>query len=233
MASSPISLPRRAARAAFKLGRPLYYRFLFERSPRWAARVRALEAEFGCGDAPQRRADWEEQYRGRGWEFMRRGDEQARYALVACALWRHRPGGTTLDLGCGEGLLRDWLRPLGGGRYVGVDLAAQAIDAAAARSLPGESWVVAAAEEYTPAESFDAVVFNESLYYLDDPVAGALRAAAWLAPGGILVVSMFDTPRAAAITRALDRRLALRTRWRLRQRRGGWTIGVYQPRASG
>jgi SAM-dependent methyltransferase len=228
-APAPSRLPRRLARLGFKLARPLYYRWLFDRSPRWAARVRALELDFGCGDSPQPRDTWEEQYREHGWDFLRQGDEQARYALVACALWRHRPGGAVLDLGCGAGLLRDWLRPLGGGRYVGVDLSREAIVEARARALAGESFVVAAVEDYAPAESFDAVVFNESLYYLDDPIAGARRTIAWLTPGGILLVSMFDTPRAAAIARGLDRRLALRTRWRLSQRRGGWTISVYQP----
>jgi SAM-dependent methyltransferase len=192
-----------------------------------ARRVRALEREFACGDAPQRHDAWEEQYRRGGWEFLKGGDEPARYALIAGCLWSLRPGGAVLDLGCGEGLLRHWLRPLGGGRYVGVDLSAEAIRRAAEGARPEESYVAAAVEEYTPRESFDAVVFNESLYYLEDPVAQALRAVPWLAADGVLLISMFDSPRTAAIARALDRRLALRARWRLGQRRGSWTISVY------
>jgi 2-polyprenyl-3-methyl-5-hydroxy-6-metoxy-1,4-benzoquinol methylase len=108
-----------------------------------------------------------------------------------------------LDIGCGEGLLRDRLRVHGYRRFVGVDLSEEAVRAARAGADARDEFVAAAAETFTPHERFDAVVFNECLYYLDDPVGVAGRYREFLAPGGALVVSMFRARRSSAIQRLL------------------------------
>src|SRR3954453_14901971 len=183
-----MDLSHKAARKAFKPVYLLYYRFLFGRrfpfADRLAARVRAFEAATGRGDAPLSKEAWEEQYRQGGWEFMRRLDEVARYSLIAGYLHHLKPGGSVLDVGSGEGLLADHLRPYGYARYHGIDLSEAAIAQAASRAGERTTFAAADAETYVPPGTFDAVVFNECVYYFNDPVGSVRRYEPCLEPGG-------------------------------------------------
>jgi len=225
-----MSPARRLERLIFRLLRPAYYRLRFGHSgpagriDRW---MMASERRFGAGDAPAAASDWEDQYRGGRWSYLHGDDEAARYEVIAGFLARLRPGGSVLDVGCGEAILRDWLRPLGYAAYVGVDLSEAALAAARRGAEARDCLVAADAESYQPDSVFDAIVFNEVLYYLDDPLAAAQRYARSLADGGVLVISMFDSPRTRAIARHLARRLRRREAVRLRQPRGAWTVTVY------
>jgi len=74
--------------------------------------------------------------------------------------------------------------------------------------------VCRALEDYAPAprERFAAIVFNEVLFFTDAPDAMLARYRDWLEPDGIVVVSMYQTPRpdsgavrqVEAVWRALD-----------------------------
>ena len=141
------------ARKAFKPVYLFYYRFLFGRrfpfAEGLAARVRAFEAATGRGDAPLGKEAWEEQYRRGSWDFMRRLDEVARYSVIAGYLHHLKPGGSVLDVGSGEGLLADHLRPLGYSRFLGVDLSEAAIAQAAGRRDATTAFAAADAETST------------------------------------------------------------------------------------
>src|SRR5262249_47190801 len=86
----------------------------------WTARVRG-------GRTTQ--ATWDRQYARGEWEGLKSVEESERYRHVAdlCRLGHVRP--TILDVGCGEGVLLDWLLHVTGAmpRYVGIDLSAEAI----------------------------------------------------------------------------------------------------------
>ena len=218
---------------AWKLLYLAYYPLLWNRkfpgSARLAAGIRAFEMRTGRGDAPVARAAWEEQYRAGTWDFLRGRDELARYAVLVGYLQALRPGGSVLDVGCGDGQLRERLRPLGYSRFVGVDLAAAAIARAAAVADPQARFVAADAELWSPpaGELFDAIVFNECLYYFDRPVATAVRYQRHLQPGGLLLVSMFESRRSRAIARDLRAAWSLLEEVRVRHAKGTWIIGLY------
>jgi SAM-dependent methyltransferase len=89
-----------------------------------------------------------------------------------------RPG--VLDVGCGDGTLYRRLRSHGYSRYVGIDLSPRAVALAAADAR----FCMADATAYRPEGPFDAIVFNEILYYLHQPVAEVARYAESLAGGG-------------------------------------------------
>lgn len=233
-----MGLFHRAARKLFKGPYRLYYRLLFGRSfpgsRRLAAWVRAYERVSGRGDVPLSRQAWEEQYRRDGWEFLRRLDESPRYSLIAGYLRHLRPGGSILDVGCGEGLLCDWVRPHGYSRYTGIDLASEAVERAAARTDDRTSFLAADAQDYTPPESYDAIVFNECLYYFDDPLVVFERYRRSIAaPGGVLIVSLFRSPRTAALLRCLERSFPLLEAARVENRRGTWEVAVFAAGAAG
>jgi SAM-dependent methyltransferase len=228
------SLSRKFLRRA---GSPLarfYYRFLFGGNGplaaacgRWVSR---WEETSSRGDVPVDSGTWDEQYGSGHWSFLRNPSELARYAALAAFCRKLTPGRTILDVGCGEGILRDRLRAGGDSRYVGVDLSAVAIEAARRDARPGETFVVADAESYTPAERFDAVVLNECLYYFREPLAQAERYLGMTSPEGSLIVSMFESPRTRAILRILEERLPRLERLRLEGPAGAWLLAAFRPR---
>jgi 2-polyprenyl-3-methyl-5-hydroxy-6-metoxy-1,4-benzoquinol methylase len=224
------------ARRAFKPVYIVFYKFLFGRrfpgSERLAARVRAFEAATGRGDAPLGKQAWEDQYRQGKWELMRGLDEVARYAVIAGYLHHLKPGGSVLDVGSGEGLLADHLRPLGYSRFLGVDLSEAAVLQAAGRQDATTAFAAADAEAYTPTGRWDAVVFNECVYYFADPVGSVRRYEAFLEPGGIFIVSTFRSRRADVIVKRLLESCRLLEESAITNRKGTWVVRVLEPSVS-
>jgi 2-polyprenyl-3-methyl-5-hydroxy-6-metoxy-1,4-benzoquinol methylase len=217
-------------RRAFKLLYWLYYSLLFGRrypGSAWLARrVTAWEGTTGRGDAPVGKGAWDEGYRAGRWAFMRELDEAARYAVIAAFVRRLAPGGAVLDVGCGEGLLVDELRPQGYRRYLGIDVSEAAIAQAAGRADAGTTFVAADAEGEPAAGPWDVVVFNESVYYFRDPVATVRRYEDVLAASGSFVVSTFRSRRAEAVVRALLRRYREVEATTVSNAKGRWTVRI-------
>ncbi len=222
------------ASRAFKPVYWLYYSLLFGRRFPGAAwlrdRVWEWERSTGRGDAPAAKGDWEEQYRAGRWDFMRGLDEVARYGVIAVFVQRLARGGAVLDVGCGEGLLADQLRPHDCRRYLGIDVSEAAIAQAAARADASTSFAAADAETAPPPDGpWDVVVLNESVYYFHQPLATLQRYETVLAEGGAFVVSTFRSRRADAVVRTLLGRYRLLEATTVSNAKGSWTVRVLAP----
>ena len=187
-----------------------YYEFLFGThspfSDRLATRVLAWEQRRGKGDAPIPKALLERQYESGHWDFLRGLGEQGRFSVVAGYVNAFASEGAVLDVGCGEGLL--FQRLSSQTRYLGLDLSAAAI--ARASATGAGSFICGDAENYVPTDTYDAIVFNESLYYFTDPLGTAARYFAALRANGVVIVSTYArSRRARSILRALKRRYVL------------------------
>jgi len=135
-----------------------------------------------------------------------------------------------LDIGCGYCELAGALAGDGLRRYVGVDLSNYVIERArrdhhswpAARQCTLE-FRVADLRSFTTRETFDVIVFNEVLKYVDVEEAHAQleRYEQWLAPDGVFCVTLADEPKGRAIFRRIGRSFE-------------WVYGtVYQARPDG
>ncbi|WP_371628272.1 class I SAM-dependent methyltransferase [Streptomyces sp. NBC_00341] len=94
------------------------------------------------------------------------------------------PGREVLDIGCGTGIAARQFQAAGCA-VLGVEPDARMADVARARGLPVE---VAAFEAWQPAgRRFDTVIAAQSWHWVD-PVAGAVKAARVLCPGGRLAI---------------------------------------------
>lgn len=226
------TLPQRVLRKLFRPLYPLYYRLLWGRRfpghrglEGWVSRWESLADR---GDAPQEAAAWDRQYDQGRWDLLGAPEEIPRYAVLAALVRAWSPGRSVLDVGCGDGVLRDLLGSGPQLRYVGIDVSATAIARAEDRLHPGDALFAADAETWEPPERFDALLLNECLYYFRRPRDTAERYWGHRTASGALIVSMFSTPRSRAIRRQLIAALPLAHELELGSRRGVWWIGVFR-----
>jgi len=141
---------------------------------------------------------WEAQYAAGRWDFLAQLSELARFSVLAGYIWHLKPGGAVLDTGCGQGVLLSRLPRSAYSRYVGIDVSGSAIAVAQAQQNDRSSFLVADCEDYSPAERFDVIVFNEVLCCLRDPLRTVERYTHSLDAGGLLLVSMCTAARGSA-----------------------------------
>lgn len=168
-----------------------YLRALASRLPgRTRAAASRLLARLGVREPAPSAATWDAQYAAGRWAYLGELPELARFSVLAGYLRHFKPGGAILDVGCGDGVLASRLHASDYRRYVGVDLSAAAIQKATQAAVPNASWTAEDAQRYAPTERFDAIVFNEVLYYFADPPDTVQRYARALNEGGILLLSI-------------------------------------------
>jgi 2-polyprenyl-3-methyl-5-hydroxy-6-metoxy-1,4-benzoquinol methylase len=164
-----------------------------------------------------------------GWDRLGQGDDMARFFVIAgyCAT---RGAASILDMGCGDGLLAS--RLLEFDNYVGVDLSAVAVGRAESRHIPNTTFVAAEAQNYAPDGTFDAIVFNEMLYYVEGPEKVALRLTENLNPGGAAIVSIHHSPRHQWVWRRLAKHFETVDGFCVQHAKGSaWDVRVIQPMA--
>lgn len=178
--------------------RAVYYEIGFLRrlpiGQRIGKAVNEWEERKGKGDSPKVKEAWDRQFSQGQWAYM--DVETSRYAVIVGYLLALKAA-DILDMGCAEGYLHRRFKPYGYRRYVGVDISEVAISNIADRNDERTQFVQGDGDTYQPDGQFDAIVFNESLYYLRDSVASLRRYANSLSPGGHLIVSNYTASRRA------------------------------------
>jgi len=126
------------------------------------------------------------------WNNLRGVEELAHYSIVAGYFQFLKKGGTVLDIACGEGLLQQRIGAGNYSFYTGFDLSAEAISMAKSKEDIQTSFLVADMNTYKPATQFDAIIFNEVIYYSN--VLNTLRRySEFLKEDGIFILSNFDS----------------------------------------
>lgn len=137
---------------------------------------------------------WERQYRSGGWDYLAGEEEAGHYLAIAQFYRRHLRDGSVLDIGCGTGILLAYLQRHAGmapARYTGIDLAQEAVGQAAS-SFPDASFSRLDYSIGAAPGRCDGVIFNETLYCFDDPVAIVEKSIAEnMHAGSLLIVSMY------------------------------------------
>jgi SAM-dependent methyltransferase len=207
----------------------IYYEFLFDTesplSHTLALRVQSWEQQRGKGDTPIPKTLWEHQYETGHWDFLHTLGELGRFSVLVGYLHELKPNGAVLDIGCGEGLLFKRLQTTSRSQYLGLDISAAAIEKA--RAAGTGPFMCVDAEHFVVSDSYDVIVFNESLYYFTDPVGTVVRYASALRPDGIMIVSTFlRSRRGRAILRALKREFAVLDETSISHGAETWTCSV-------
>jgi 2-polyprenyl-3-methyl-5-hydroxy-6-metoxy-1,4-benzoquinol methylase len=174
------------------------------------------------------RRDNERENRKDSWQRLRDDTEEPRYAAVREVVERYAAEGFVLDLGCSQGILAEGLHY---GRYLGIDISSPAIALASPKSDAQTRFVCADVDVFMPDRPPDAVVLNEVMYYLPHPLRSVQRHAHNLAPGGVLVVSLFHRAWSCRwLLRRLGQRLDLLETVLVTSGHLAWTVAVYRPR---
>lgn len=160
------------------------------------------------------------------WKFLRNLDAVPQRAVIAGYLQHLLPTGRVLDVGCGEGLIMPHIGP--GIRYTGLDLSAAAIARAKEQYGDRGDFIAADATTYKPDGQFDAIVFNESIYYMTDPANVIRGYQPFVADGGYLIISMYEQPTTMRAWREIGALGEPRDRVTLKRPGGNtWEIRVY------
>jgi SAM-dependent methyltransferase len=97
---------------------------------------------------------------------------------------------TILDIGCGEGIVSDYITEEQKKNYIGVDVSSVAINQALETHGAPMTWVVSMAHEYTPPREVDVIIFSEMLYYVDYQKV-LTQYENYLSPNGIIIISLW------------------------------------------
>ena len=240
VAAKLVRIPARAktivARRIGRLCDKAYYRFVFGlQAPGFSAWNRKL-ADLHCrrraGDVPVPREIWEAEYRCGKWAYLQGLEQGARYSVIAGYIEGLNRHGSILDVGCGEGILLDRLGSFAYSKFVGIDISHTAVERAKTKHCERALFVQASAEEFASRALFDAIVFNEVLYYLHDPLAVAGMYCRNLKAHGLLITSMYaGSERAEAIRRLLKKFYATADEVMIKNNSSAWVIDVFLPGA--
>jgi len=161
------------------------------------------------------------------WQRLRGGYETARYEAVRIVTERYAGDGFVLDIGCSQGILQEGLRY---GRYLGVDNCEQSITLARPKCDQWTQFICADGSTFVANQPPDAVVMNEVIYYLPDPIAAVAHHARYLAPGGVVIISIYArTWSSRRLLRAIAARLELVESSLIRSGHLTWAVAVYRP----
>jgi len=176
-----------------------------------------------------RPTEWDQLFETGAYDRLSAVWERGRYSLIV----GHRDVlglRSILDVGCGQGVLAERLQRTGYERYVGLDISQAAIQQARREQPdPRNSWLVADATTFETETRFDLIVFNECLYYMEDPAALVRHYVRFLAPGGWIIVSMHDRIRTRTVWPLLGMLTTVEANQISSKGRASWTVKLMQP----
>jgi SAM-dependent methyltransferase len=191
---------------------------------------RLIDAPRGLG-RPIDKTALDKEYGSGAWNHFFSFDELPRQLVLAGIIRHFHPQGAVLDLGCGSGRLAQLCQPYQFPRYLGTDLSTEGIAKAKVLGLQGVEFLEANFETWRPAESFDAISFNECIGYAQDPGALLQSFSAHLKPGGHFFISHHRFGNTDAQWRRMESFCTVAASTSVMSAKGNiWDIKVMEPK---
>lgn len=175
-------------------------------------------------------SEWEKAYAGGIWDRIGKVDQLSRYSIIAGYCHYFKPSARILDLGCGEGWQAERLDKSRYKEYLGVDISNEAISRARRLEDENTGFCCASLDDLHVDKKYDVVIFNEILYYLDDPLTTLARFMDGLASEGIMIVSMYHAGVTKQLWAAIESEYKVVDEAGMRNREGvTWYVKVLLP----
>lgn len=143
--------------------------------------------------SPEKQVEyWKGFYSSEDFRFLEDPAEIGRFGIIAEIIFSFFTKPRVLDIGCGLGPLCRMFQQNKIQSYLGVDISDKAIEIAR-QNYPEYSFSCKRAENITIDKPQDVVVLSEVLYYMDY-LAILEKAFSFLAPSGLLIASIFNSP---------------------------------------
>lgn len=136
------------------------------------------------------RVVWDGLYQSGEPDRYRSLEQCGRYGVIEAYCKALRRSASVLEVGCGVGILLDRFDKTFLERYCGIDVSPVAIEKAR-KVWPRAEFLVGLAEKISlPEGSFDFVIFNESIYCMDNMLEQFRRCLTFLRDDGFALVSI-------------------------------------------
>lgn len=142
----------------------------------------------------RRKRRWNKQYRNGRWESLKSDKEAHRYYQIIDFMKKYGPKNPSiLDLGCGDGVLRERMEGFDFDTFKGIDFSTVSIAKAKAKNLLKSEFDAQDIIHFKPEQSYDIIVFNEVFYYIPDSEKNRVLTliSNHLNQGGIIITSIF------------------------------------------
>lgn len=142
-------------------------------------------------------AAWDNQFAKGKWDYLGKvAIERARNSVISGVFaLSFAPKGRILDVGCGEGVLSDYLNEFQKKLYLGLDISYEAVRIAR-RKRSTLNFLQSDAKLFVPpsGQQYDVIIFNEMIYYMDHlAVLKQYSTSQYLSKDGIIVICVWYT----------------------------------------
>ncbi|MFZ1519522.1 MAG: methyltransferase domain-containing protein [Ignavibacteriaceae bacterium] len=173
---------------------------------------------------------WSEQFSSGHWKYLGDLKQIARYSIIVGVFdYLYKGEGKILDLGCGNAVLFERLKKFNFKEYIGIDISHAAISEGNKIIDNRAKLICAEIDNYLPETKFEMIVFNESLYYLDEPIKTLNYYFKYLTQDGVIVISMWDYKlRNNKLWKFIDSKFILVDELNIQKplKKSGWIIKV-------
>jgi len=174
-------------------------------------------------------SEWDSMYKQGSWDRIAQIDELARYSIIVGYIIFMKEDCKILDLGCGEGLLKSRLCN-SYNRYIGIDVSPAAIRMSKQYEDNKSEFRVGAIETFNSDDRFNIIVFNECLYYLNNPINVINAYKKNLEPGGAFIISMHSIDNTGKLWKMIDDSFDILDSVSVTNTKGtSWIIKVIKP----
>ncbi|MXV52809.1 methyltransferase domain-containing protein [Pedobacter sp. HMF7647] len=191
---------------------------------------RLVLGKMGFGNRVSR-SIWEKQFAGTAWDYLNDPEEARHYLQIVEFYRKYGDSGNVLDIGCGKGVLYNYLeKDLLAEKYIGIDISQNAVSAAQ-KQYPGVFFRQADFEHQRLNETADVIIFNETLYYFNRPLAKLKECeASNLNANGVFIISMCDFSNHSIIWEQLEKSYTLLDEKEIINSNGQkWYVKVLKP----
>jgi SAM-dependent methyltransferase len=123
------------------------------------------------------------------WDYIEK--EEIRYKNIYTLINESNSNPSLLDLGCAFGTVLNYFKKEDYSSYVGIDISSNVISKAKKRNYPNSEFSSCNIQKFVPKNKFDVIIFNEVIYYLDDPLKELERYSEFLTENGFFIISIY------------------------------------------